>query len=266
MQQAPPQEFVHLAGSEQAAGVVQETLRRLGRHETVIGMRDSFADGPLGDVDAGAASRTEWYRRISPALEELPGDDADLWERMRGSGAPVMLWHGPHPVERIFALRACWHLRDAPERIYEVSLSPGSRLGPGGGTRPAFYDAVAIAGPKATILAWDQRAKVIDVSQRAKQWVELRVQPGDWIRILDGETVVALPITAFDAAVVEACSGEWTASLGLTAKIIAENPIGLSLLTWRIRELLRTGLIEGRGDPNQIGLPAEVRAPSGSSP
>jgi hypothetical protein len=229
-------------------------------------MRDSFTEGPLGDVDTGAASRTEWYRRINPALEAVPGDDANLWERVRSSGAPAMLWHGPHPVERIFVLRACWYLRDAPERVYEVSLSPGDRQSTGGGERPAFYSAVAIAGPKVTVPAWDHRAKVIDVSERAKRWEELRDQPGDWIRILDGETVVALPVTTFDARVVEACSREWTASLRLTAAIIAENPIGLSLLTWRIRELLRSGAIEGRGDPNQIGLPTEVRTLGASSP
>lgn len=227
-------------------------------------MRDSFTEGPLGDVDAGAASRTEWYRRINPELEELPGDDADVWEWVHATSAGVVLWHGPHPVERIFAVRACWHLRDEPERVYEVALSPTGRQWRGV-ERPAFYDAIAIAGSKATIPAWDQRAKVIDVSERAKRWEELRDQPGDLIRVLDGEAIVALPVTAFDDAIVKACSGEWTDSLRLTGRIIAENPLGLSLLTWRIRELLRSGTLEGRGDRNRIGLPTEVHPLNASS-
>ena len=267
MPQARPEEFVHLASGVQAREVVRETLRQLGRHEAVIGMRDSFTEGPLADVDAGAASRTEWYRRINPGLppEELPDNDADLWDRLRVSSAGVMLWHGPHPVERIFAIRACWHLRNEPKRVYEVALSPAGQQWRGV-ERPAFYDAVAIAGPKATIPAWAQRAKVIDVSERAKRWEELRGQPGGWIRVLDGEAIVALPVTAFDDAIVKACAGEWTDSLHLTGRIIAENPLGLSLLTWRIRELLRSGTLEGRGDRNRIGLPAEVRPLSASSP
>jgi hypothetical protein len=267
MTQSRADEFVHLASGEQAAEVVRETLRRLGRQEPVIAMRDAFAEGPLGDVDEGAASRTEWYRRIHAELraEELPGDDTDLWERVRAASAGVMLWHGPHPVERIFAMRACWHLRDEPERVYEVALSASGRKWQGV-ERPAFYDAVAIAGPKVTVPAWDQRATVVDVSERAKRWEELRGQPGDWIRVLEGETIVPLPVTAFDAAIVGACSGAWSDSLQLAGRIIALNPIGFSLLTWRVRELLRSGTLEGRGDRNRIGLPAEVRPVAASLP
>ena len=160
------QEFVHLASGAQAAGVVRETLRRLGRHENVLAMADSFAEGPLKDVDAGADSRVDWYKRINPELvaDALAGDDSDLWERVHASPADVMLWHGPHPVERIFAIRACWHLRDIPERVYEVALAATGSRWRGGRDRPAFYDAVAIAGPKATVTAWEQRAKIVDVS------------------------------------------------------------------------------------------------------
>jgi hypothetical protein len=254
--------FLHLASGPQAGEVIEETLRRLGRHEAVIAMRDSFAEGPLGDVDQGAASRVDWYKRINPELPEeelLLLGDSDLWEEVRRSPADVMLWHGPHPVERIFAIRACWHLRERPGRVHEVALPPSGRHWRSG-RRPAFYDAIAIGGPNETVPAWDLRAKVTDVSARAKRWEELRAQSGDWIRVLDGEAIVQLPVTAYDAAIVDACAdGSWTDSLLLTGRIIADNPIGLSLLTWRIRELLGAGALEGRGERNRIGLPSEVR-------
>jgi hypothetical protein len=259
------QEFVHLASSAQAAEVVRETLRRLGRHETVLAMADSFAEGPLRDVAAGADSRLEWYKRINPELvaDELPGDDSDLWQRVHASPADVLLWHGPHPVERVFAIRACWHLRDMPERVYEVALAATGRRWRGGRDRPAFYDAVGIAGPKATVQAWDQRAKVVDVFQRAECWERLRSEQGDWIRVLDGEAIVQLPVTAYDSLVAEACAGgEWKASSRVVGEIIAEHPISLSLLTWRIRELLRSGQLEGRGEHGRIGVPAELRSVS----
>ena len=38
-----------------------------------------------------------------------------------------------------------------------------------------------------------------------------------------------------------------------------------SLFTWRMRALLRSGTLEGRGDRNRIGLPTEVRPLSASS-
>jgi hypothetical protein len=98
---------------------------------------------------------------------------------------------------------------------------------------------------------------VIDVADRAKRWEELRGEPGDWIRVLDGEAVVSLPVTAFDAAIVETCGQGWMDSLRLAGRIIAENPIGFSLLTWRIRELLRAGSPPGMQPP----IVEELRGP-----
>ena len=59
-----PEEFLHLTSCEGAADMIEETLRRLGRSETVVGMRDLFNEGPLHDIDAGGASRIEWWTRI----------------------------------------------------------------------------------------------------------------------------------------------------------------------------------------------------------
>jgi len=61
---AAPSTFLHLASDPCAADVVKEAVRRLGREEVVLGSRDALADGPLQDVDDGAASRVEWWGRI----------------------------------------------------------------------------------------------------------------------------------------------------------------------------------------------------------
>jgi hypothetical protein len=261
MQRVPEQEFLHLVAVEEEVHHLQETLRRLERSETVIGFRDSYAEGPLSDVDAGAASRIEWYKRIWPDPTDAPREDSDLWEQVYASPAKVMLWHGPIPVERIFALRACWHLRHSPERVYEVALPATGRLWRRGVARPAFYDAVGVVGPDGLTAAWEGRTKVTDVSARAKRWEELRDQPGDSIRALEGETLVRLPLTAYDDAIVKACNpGQWTASKRVVGRVLADHPIGLALVTWRVREIIRDGALEGRGGSNDICLPAEVRA------
>ena len=151
-------------------------------------------------------------------------------------------------------------LREQPERVHEVALR-ASGIQWRGVNRPSFYDAVALAGPDRTYGAWDLRAKVTDVAARAKRWEELRSQSGDWIRVLDGEAIVQLPITAHDPTVLEACAGDWADSTLLVGRILghADNPIGLSLVTWRIRQLLRVGALEGRGESRRFGLPSEVR-------
>ena len=264
------QAFLHLTSGSAAANVIRETVSRLERDEVVIGMRYPLAEGPLQDADEGASSRVEWWSRLhgkpldADAAREC--DDVDIWTQVRAAPDDVMLWHGPHPEERIFALRACWHLRDQPERVHEVMLPPSATRWTTG-VRPAFYDAIPIVGPDVTVQAWDRRAKVVDVTARARQWEELRGRPGEWVRVLDGESVVHRPITAYDAELLQALrNDEWTRSLKIVGTVLAANAVTGSLLYWRVRELLRAGTLEGRGDENQIGLPDEVRRVTGASP
>src|SRR5262245_60910046 len=92
--------FVHVASDPQAARFIDEALCKLGRREAVLAPSDSLAEGPLHDVDLGAASRREWYGRLGVELSEEDQrllDDAELWERVRRGSGQVMLWHGPHP-------------------------------------------------------------------------------------------------------------------------------------------------------------------------
>jgi hypothetical protein len=173
--------FLHLASGSSAADVVRETLRRLRRDEGVVGMRDAYVEGPLQDADEGGTLRVDWWSRLRgkpmDTTEARALDDGDVWAEVRSSPNDVMLWHGPHPVERIFALRACWHLRDQPDRVYEVALPATGRHWKGV-MRPAFYDAVPVVGPNETVPAWERRAKVTDVSACAQRWETLRARAG----------------------------------------------------------------------------------------
>lgn len=189
--------FVHLA---QSANIVEQVIAKLERHEPVHGMRDAYCDGPLGDVDEGAKCRVEWWTRLhdEPLDDEDARrlDDRDLWERVRSEPNDFVLWHGPHPAERIFALRACWHLRDEAHRIYEVALQPSGRWWTSTKPRAAFFDAVGIQGQKA-MAGWDHRRKVEDVLARAHRWEELRARRGDWIRLLDDDEQIVHHSMAF---------------------------------------------------------------------
>jgi hypothetical protein len=256
-------DLLHLTSCQQATTVVEETLRRLGRSDSVVGMRDIFNEGPLHDIDMGGASRIEWWTRIhgEAVVKDVDGeifDDSDLWDDVRARSSDVVLWHGPHPMERIFELRASWHLRDQPERVHEVVLVPSGKTW-SSRPRPAFYDCVPLAGPDETTNAWSRRVRVPDVAVRAKQWEELRSVPGDWIRVLNGDDVVLLPVTAYDGDLVNACGADWTASSKVLGLVLGNNPTSLSLLQWRIRDLLQARVLEGRGEENQLGLPTEVR-------
>ena len=96
----PSQRFLHLSG-EGATDAVTRRLEMLGRDETILAMRDSYAEGPLGDV----ASRVAWWSKLRgaalDAAEAAALDDADLWARVRAADEEVVLCHGPHAMECI---------------------------------------------------------------------------------------------------------------------------------------------------------------------
>ncbi len=253
------EQFLHVASGPTAGDVVEAALQQLDRSETVVAMRDALNVGPLVDVDSGGALRAEWWNRIlqgtSDDEPERDFDEVPLWNRVVGANTPVVLWHGPHPLEWLMTLRACWYLRHEPERIFEVALPPL----PPSRHLPAFYGAVPIVGPVAAVAHWPQCRAVTDVAERARRWVSLRDREGDWIRMLNDAEVTELPITAFDEALMRACSKGWTASARVVGTVLVDTPIADGVLAWRVRELLREGRLEGRGEPRGLGTPAEIR-------
>lgn len=169
--------YLHLTSGEPSA--VRAALKILGRTETVIGFPDTLAEGPIHDVDAGAAARIEWWSRVEgkrlPTRETRRLDDASAWARVEADRHDVVLWHGPAAPERLFALRACWRLRRQPRRVHEVKL----RGHPFKQDLPRFFGAVGIVGPQFLAAAWRSRARVRDVAARGRQWTRFRSRRGD---------------------------------------------------------------------------------------
>jgi Domain of unknown function (DUF1835)/Protein of unknown function len=245
-----------------AGNSVREALMRLGREEEVLSFHDALTEGPLSDVDAGPASRVAWWSRVrggplEPAeAEEF--DDASIWSGVRQDRRRVVLWHGPHANEHLYALRACWMLRNEPARLYEVRLGVRPPR-PHGWAAPAFYSAVSIVGPNALVVAWETCAAINDVGPRATRWEELRNRLGEWHRDLEGDEIIHLPLDAFDLPIIDACQGSWRDSALVVGHVLAHRATGDRVLASRVRELLARGVLEGRGDENRMGLPGQVR-------
>jgi hypothetical protein len=250
--------LLHLASGVAAAEVVRASLRQLERDEDVwSAANDCWSAGPLVDVDEWAACRTDWWARVRgrPLEEEEAAefDDRDVWTRAVNDPRTIVLWHGPHPIDRIFALRTCWRLRAQPLRVQEVALVGRVRK-----FIPKFYDAVAIAGADTLVAAWPSRAPVLDVPERADEWERQRAKAGDWQFELPDEQLVRLPIEAYDAELVAACHETWTNSLRVIGTVLAAHPTNDLVLAWRLRELLDRGVLRGRGSRNRVGLPQQL--------
>lgn len=250
--------FIHVTSGDSAAGSVRETLRKLGRHEEVVALRDSLDAGPLHDVDSGAAARIAWWDRIyvKPRLrasERRAIDEGPKWRDLVTSGKGIVVWHGPHIAERLVLLRACWYLRHTADRVSEVRFAP-----PESKRLPAFYGAVGCTPIQVGAQRWEQRARVAHVAELAAEWERLR-SAGEGFRFLEDDRVVLRPVNSLDAAILGACTGEWRSPWRAIAKVIADTATSDLVLAWRLRELIAAGAIEGRGEGTHAGLPAEIR-------
>jgi hypothetical protein len=253
---------LHLTSGPAGADAVRAALRLLGRDEQVIGLGDALAVGPLSDIDHGAASRLDWWTRVSgrppDGAEGGVFDDSAVWQTVTDDDRDVVCWHGPHAHEWLCALRACAKLRSQATRVHEVRLvapAPGAN----GRALPAFYGAVPIVGPAALADAWAACGPITDVEARAGRWAAIRARSGDWFRELEGDEVVHLGVDAYDERIVDACKRKWTDSILVVGRVAAVTPTGDAVLGWRCRELMGPGVLEGRGATNRLGLPDEVR-------
>ncbi len=258
--------FVHLTSSATARDHVEELLETLGRNERVVDLPDDMPnEGPLHDIDNDGPSRAAWRKRILGAEAEArpPGEfeDMPLWRSIVGDDVNVVLWHGPHPAERILSLRGCWHLRGQACRVHEVGLRSKASSWPSGEGRPEFYDSVSLASRDelARGLAACVRVSADEVVRRAVQWESVRDVPGDWIHHLDGEDLVKRPVTVYDDEVVAACGSDWTRARRVLALVLAQNPTGLWLLRWRIRVLVEAAVLESRADESDTAFPEQLR-------
>lgn len=255
--------FLHIASGENSASCVREGLRRIGRSERIEHFWDDLSVGPLHDLDRGAASRAARWSRVTgkkvPAREARKLDDRAVWKRIVHDTRPVVLWYGPHITEFLYALRACWMLRRSASRLYEVRLPshPNEKL-------EAFYGAVGIVGPEGVARGWPTLRRVRDVSRRAERWSALQSGPHDAMRRLNGWRVREHPVTLRDLDLLAQCGSAWTSSIYVIAHVLScGGPTGDAVLAWRVRELVATGVLEGRGPRTALGLPKELRRTPG---
>lgn len=253
-----PGSFLHVVPDAHMQELMSEVLERAGRDEPVVRTSAALNIGPLADVDDGMALRIAWWEELVGVFDEDAhahlGNDCDAWTRILDDDRPVLVIHGPHPGERLLALRTCWQLRHAPHRVFEVALPVVKRK-----SMPDFFSMAGMRNVDELIRALTTARHVEDVAERAATWERIRSDSGNGTRALVNERLVELPVDAYDGLLLASVAADWTLLRRAMVAVITDNPIGTNIVAARIQHLIATGVLEGEGWDDGLRAPERLR-------
>lgn len=261
---APPT-LLHLVEGPTARTLLSEALEEMGRpDDKVIAFHEALQVGPLHRIDETSALRLDWWRKVYSAMLE-PEEAASLdslatWNRLHQAyrDHTFVVWHGPHPGDRTFALRAFSQLRAHRASVLEVRIP-----GPTNSVTSELivHGAVGMETPARLARAWALHHSVADaeLDRYATEWQVLCSREGDWFRELDGDAFTHLPVDAHDPKILSR-AGEWTTPVEIIASVLTEVPVGYDIVAWRCRQLLLSRALRGRGWSDAHNMPAELKS------
>ncbi|CAB3779988.1 hypothetical protein LMG28688_00942 [Paraburkholderia caffeinitolerans] len=262
---------IHLIHGEPAAAALlqaleareasrgSETAGAAGTAAHVIALADDLTAGPLRDIDEagdpGAAQRAAFWQRLGGVSETLVQDDCMALAALEADDSHVVIWHTPDAADQLALRRACYRLRNAPQRLNEVRLAAGDLAGPPDATAARLLahlpDAAPISVLRITRLALEwQEAKFANGEMR--RWRNNTFTSGTWA---DLDTLI---LEILGAATLEGAHARpgtagtpWLACDTLGAALVRRGAgftVGEPLVLWRLRELATAGELRLRDD------------------
>ncbi|CAN7174518.1 DUF1835 domain-containing protein [Trinickia sp. LjRoot230] len=269
---------IHITPGGSAADSLREALALAGGEEQIVDLRDDLAVGPLDDVDESPAGRAAFWRTVF-------GDDATIdfslviesdmarIAALVGSDAPVLVWHGQSAADQLMLRRIAYHLRKAPHRLFEVSLSladlpPSSRAATrdNGATAVGMFAAQTLLFRRADAMP----IAVARAAQLASEWDAVKNTPSD-ARAWRAGKIEYGSFAPLDAVILRRAEPQWRDVGPLIGELMVTE-VGFfvtdALACWRCRELAAAGLVQLSGEPSGPaswrGL--QIRAASAAGP
>ena len=242
---------LHILFSASAAGTLKQVLNVRGSRDEVVGLADCLAMGPIaaGDPDARAA----WFDAHVP--ERLSwgwiADSArDFLSAIRAWPGERLVWIAPRSACEQCGLQ--WLFEQVagaaagPTIIADAPLSGGWRDAPPLGLGELPAELVAGLLDRAPRRDWPGARASGDV------WRRLRGEDG-LLRIVERGALRTVAGDHFDALLLGPRSGEWrkwslVAGDAMTEAMERGHHMGDAFYLWRLRELVRLGRMECRGE------------------
>jgi hypothetical protein len=254
---------IHLTNGDVAADSLRAALQQAGRDERVQALRDDLAVGPLRGVDDTPGVRAEFWQRVMDGsrrdgaprdlLREF-ADEAAALEQITADTSQVVLWHGESAADQLTLRRACYHLRNSPQRLNEVRLSIRDITDPGAfaHSRADHATSVGMFAPEVlqTRLPDVAPISVLRISRLALEWQEVKQANGETRRWRDN-TFTSGAFADLDVLILEQASDAWQPASRIGAQLMSTELgflVSDSIVLWRLRELAASGRVCLRGD------------------
>ncbi|SDI58486.1 DUF1835 domain-containing protein [Paraburkholderia phenazinium] len=254
---------IHLTNGDVAADSLRTALQSAGRDERVQALRDDLAVGPLRGVDDTPEVRAEFWQRVMDGAqrEGAPrnflrefGEEAAALEQIAADTTQVVLWHGESASDQLTLRRACYHLRNSPQRLNEVRLSIRDLTDPGAfaHSRADQATSVGMFAPEVLQARLPDVApiSVLRISRLALEWQEVKQANGETRRWRDN-TFTSGAFGDLDALILEQAGDAWQPASRIGAQLMSTELgflVSDSIVLWRFRELAASGRVSLRGD------------------
>lgn len=262
---------IHLIHGEPAAAALRQALQaqkaacpaavQTAAH--VIALADDLTVGPLRDIDEaanpGTAQRAAFWQRVDGecgaaderdlAQQTLAQDDCAALLALEADDANVVIWHTHDAADQLTLRRACYRLRNVPQRLNEVRLTPADLAGAQDEAAARLQAHLADPAP----------ISVLRITRLALEWQEAKFANGETRRWRDN-TFTSGTWADLDAQILDILGAvtppsesgaPWLACDTLGAALVrggAGFTVGEPVVRWRLRELASAGELRLRDD------------------
>jgi hypothetical protein len=263
---------LHVVFNISAAETVQVAMQRLGLNDEVVALSDSLSFGPINPPDPDL--RAGWVESELgiDGWQEVTGEAADLWAAALRDGQRRIVWLSRRSTQEYCGfLEFVWRLGDRQCDFIDVTDVPvGSRRG---SYEEASRHTTGSLGSFSVddILGANPRALATPLTQAMRDkyraaWAILRTENAPFRVLTTTLELRSAEISHFDSQLLGFVREEWTkAALVVGCVLGAFSEAGLYQtgdweLAARLRTMIESGRIEGRGDLYHVQR-SEVRLP-----